>query len=592
MQYAGLGGLGALQGAFPGLATSSAAASPASTTTTSTSNGGQNGASSSSASGGGGGDSNNAQAAWYAMASQLAAQDYLSRLQAAARDPAAYAALASQGVLPNYEMLTQGSKASSGGGGGKGKGKKKAAPHPIPVMGPSAPVTPAASSSSSVLDSLRLPSDTEIIKYTSSSTGPKVPGTTNRGRKKTISLDPTPVSVPRSQPTAIPIPIPSSSAASTASTLSASNLGALGALLGAAAAQQQQQGGLASALGGAGSNGSASLDASPPTIPAGLTIERKRPGRKSIDSDGGHIPSSLQAADMVDKVEITKVPINASSASSSLGNGGRSCSPSVSITARDFPSSSASLDAAATLSSLASAASASRPTSAATITPSSTSSSSSKIPSEYYASQALSGVFLAEQIRQQQLAAALESRLSESTGKSAAASSSTSAAATTAELMQAALLMNRLKEQQQQSVASSSTLDSSETSKLLAIAAAAAAASGGTSVGQATSWSKSSKSKKVPPKKNTVASLLEQAKGGGLGKLTPEELMLAEKATGNPELTIEPLFNTLKPDRYDIGMFLTHNTVNVRNSTVCSLSQFFRRQPERLLSAHQERERR
>lgn len=39
---------------------------------------------------------------------------------------------------------------------------------------------------------MRLPPDTEIIKYTSSIVGPKVPGTTNRGRKKTISLDPNP----------------------------------------------------------------------------------------------------------------------------------------------------------------------------------------------------------------------------------------------------------------------------------------------------------------------------------------------------------------------------------------------------------------
>ncbi|XP_018573491.1 bromodomain adjacent to zinc finger domain protein 2B isoform X3 [Anoplophora glabripennis] len=42
---------------------------------------------------------------------------------------------------------------------------------------------------------LRLPPDTEIIKYTSSIVGPKIPGTTNRGRKKTISLDPPSVSV-------------------------------------------------------------------------------------------------------------------------------------------------------------------------------------------------------------------------------------------------------------------------------------------------------------------------------------------------------------------------------------------------------------
>lgn len=40
-----------------------------------------------------------------------------------------------------------------------------------------------------------MPPDTEIIKYTSSIVGPKIPGTTNRGRKKTISLDTPSVSV-------------------------------------------------------------------------------------------------------------------------------------------------------------------------------------------------------------------------------------------------------------------------------------------------------------------------------------------------------------------------------------------------------------
>uniref|UniRef100_T1GSG8 DDT domain-containing protein n=1 Tax=Megaselia scalaris TaxID=36166 RepID=T1GSG8_MEGSC len=40
---------------------------------------------------------------------------------------------------------------------------------------------------------VRLPPDTDIIKYTSSIVGPKTPGTTNRGRKKTISLDPNPL---------------------------------------------------------------------------------------------------------------------------------------------------------------------------------------------------------------------------------------------------------------------------------------------------------------------------------------------------------------------------------------------------------------
>ncbi|XP_060808799.1 uncharacterized protein LOC106129494 [Amyelois transitella] len=48
----------------------------------------------------------------------------------------------------------------------------------------------------SVLGGVRLPPDTEIIKYTSSLAGPKAPpGSTTRGRKKTISLDPPHVSV-------------------------------------------------------------------------------------------------------------------------------------------------------------------------------------------------------------------------------------------------------------------------------------------------------------------------------------------------------------------------------------------------------------
>lgn len=52
-----------------------------------------------------------------------------------------------------------------------------------------------SSDPSSILGGVRLPPDTEIIKYTSSIVGPKIPGTTNRGRKKTISLDSPSVSV-------------------------------------------------------------------------------------------------------------------------------------------------------------------------------------------------------------------------------------------------------------------------------------------------------------------------------------------------------------------------------------------------------------
>lgn len=53
------------------------------------------------------------------------------------------------------------------------------------------PIWPYSDPSS--LLGVRLPPDTEIIKYTSSIVGPKIPGTTNRGRKKTISLDPNPL---------------------------------------------------------------------------------------------------------------------------------------------------------------------------------------------------------------------------------------------------------------------------------------------------------------------------------------------------------------------------------------------------------------
>ncbi|XP_061381375.1 uncharacterized protein LOC116776136 isoform X2 [Danaus plexippus] len=60
---------------------------------------------------------------------------------------------------------------------------------------------------SSVLGGVRLPPDTEIIKYTSSLAGPKLaPGSTTRGRKKTISLDPPRVSVHPASPAAPPTP--------------------------------------------------------------------------------------------------------------------------------------------------------------------------------------------------------------------------------------------------------------------------------------------------------------------------------------------------------------------------------------------------
>ena len=125
--------------------------------------------------------------------------------------------------------------------------------------------------------------------------------------------------------------------------------------------------------------------------------------------------------------------------------------------------------------------------------------------------QALSGVFLAEQIRQQQLAAALESRLD---------SQSFSA-------MQAALLMNKLK-------AMGSTGQGAGSSMASAAAASAAMASDNGS---------SKKSRKSKPSmadklsKNTVANLLAASR---THVADPDE---------PPELTIEPIFKGLKPEQ-------------------------------------------
>lgn len=138
-----------------------------------------------------------------------------------------------------------------------------------------------------------------------------------------------------------------------------------------------------------------------------------------------------------------------------------------------------------------------------------------------FSAQALSGVFLAEQIRQQQLAAALESRLD---------SQSFSA-------MQAALLMNKLK----------AGAAAAETSKLLAAAAAASTAS--SSSGER---KKANKGKNLGMgdklNKNTVASLLAKSRELSGAKLTPEELENAERSWTSPELTIEPIFKSLKPE--------------------------------------------
>ena len=189
---------------------------------------------------------------WYAMASQLAAQEYLTKIQAAARDPQAYAALAAQGVLPNYEMLTGGSKAR-----------------------------------------LKLPNDTEIIKYTSSATGSKDPGNSTRGRKKTISLDPN---------------------------LSNADYASL-----------------------AGNISSSSNESTPPSIPAGLTIERK--SRKNAGGTGGSgsggagsdDPQSRSYSPSIDRVEITKIP------AATANNGGGSPLASSFMPKSSTPKASSSL---------------------------------------------------------------------------------------------------------------------------------------------------------------------------------------------------------------------------------------------------------
>ena len=129
-----------------------------------------------------------------------------------------------------------------------------------------------------------------------------------------------------------------------------------------------------------------------------------------------------------------------------------------------------------------------------------------------FTAQALSGVFLAEQIRQQQLAAALESRLD---------SQSFSA-------MQAALLMNKLK-------AMGSTGQGAASSMASAAAAAAASAAMATSDNGSSSKKRKSKSMADKLSKNTVANLLAASRTAD-----PDE---------PPELTIQPIFKGLKPEQ-------------------------------------------
>ncbi|XP_029167041.1 bromodomain adjacent to zinc finger domain protein 2B-like isoform X13 [Nylanderia fulva] len=172
---------------------------------------------------------NPAASAWWTMASHLAAQDYIARLQGAAGLPGFPPG--AESLLPPYPASLLNPPSLSSHKSSKSKSSKS---HKTPASSSSS-TTPSMTSSSlpvstqvpvtsshhsttpvsstpnsqtnvvssakegsdpsSILGGVRLPPDTEIIKYTSSIVGPKVPGTTNRGRKKTISLDTPSVSV-------------------------------------------------------------------------------------------------------------------------------------------------------------------------------------------------------------------------------------------------------------------------------------------------------------------------------------------------------------------------------------------------------------
>uniref|UniRef100_A0A0K8STL3 Bromodomain adjacent to zinc finger domain protein 2B n=2 Tax=Lygus hesperus TaxID=30085 RepID=A0A0K8STL3_LYGHE len=106
--------------------------------------------------------------AWWSMAQQLAAQDYLAQLQFA-------------NMLPPYPMIPTPPHLSSN--------KTSHSKNSSSSSSSTTPSTTVSVPTTSQPTSTRLPPDTEIIKYTSSMVGPKIPGTTNRGRKKTISLD-------------------------------------------------------------------------------------------------------------------------------------------------------------------------------------------------------------------------------------------------------------------------------------------------------------------------------------------------------------------------------------------------------------------
>ena len=165
-----------------------------------------------------------------------------------------------------------------------------------------------------------------------------------------------------------------------------------------------------------------------------------------------------------------------------------------------------------------------------------------------FSAQALSGALLAEQIRQQQLAAALESRLD---------SESFSA-------MQAALLMNKLK----------SGGNTADTSTLLAAASALGASKHESNVqnkkpkgrgrGRGRPASKVGDSSSLEMSgsrnlssgdklnKNTVASLLAKSRElSGGATLSAYDLERAENSFSRPELTIEPIYRSSENEQFD-----------------------------------------
>ena len=118
------------------------------------------------------------------MAQQLAAQEYLTRLQTAARDPTAYAALAAQGILPNYEMLSQGSKGRSKPTSTTSTSSAKTSNSLSAALN-----IPQTNLTNNMLDQLKLPSDTEIIKYTSDNGSKNSLSLSSKQRRKKDSGD-------------------------------------------------------------------------------------------------------------------------------------------------------------------------------------------------------------------------------------------------------------------------------------------------------------------------------------------------------------------------------------------------------------------